>query len=237
MACCLTAPSHYLNKGWLIISKVLWHSSADIIMRRFEDTISKARYLKSHYVFPGAIELTLLKYGTSCPVRSTASTMLSGSSQYLAYMLRVLTFNLDLYVQGHSDMTLQYNNGTEIGHIVLCPFFKTNISQKCLRAWESVSRGMTFDFNPYLQVPLAMTLQCKLRKYCTYWHIRSVVSAVLNGFFTYIDLAGYIQKLGVRENSTFVLFESECWSQYFGNRYGSLLCFDVYARSYIYIYI
>ena len=38
MACCLTAPSHYLNQCWLIISKVLWHSSEDIITRRFEDT-------------------------------------------------------------------------------------------------------------------------------------------------------------------------------------------------------
>ena len=32
------APSHYLNQCWLIISKVLWHSFQDIIMRRFEDT-------------------------------------------------------------------------------------------------------------------------------------------------------------------------------------------------------
>ena len=35
MACCLTAPSHYLNRCWLIIiSKV----SEYIIIRRFEDT-------------------------------------------------------------------------------------------------------------------------------------------------------------------------------------------------------
>ena len=27
MACCLTAPSHYLNQIWLIIGKVQWHSS------------------------------------------------------------------------------------------------------------------------------------------------------------------------------------------------------------------
>ena len=27
MACCLMAPSHYLNQCWLIISKVQWHSS------------------------------------------------------------------------------------------------------------------------------------------------------------------------------------------------------------------
>ena len=38
MACCLTAPSHYLNQCWFIISKVLWHSSEDIIIGRFEDT-------------------------------------------------------------------------------------------------------------------------------------------------------------------------------------------------------
>ena len=27
MACCLTAPSHYLNQCWLIISTIQWHSS------------------------------------------------------------------------------------------------------------------------------------------------------------------------------------------------------------------
>ena len=27
MTCCLMAPSHYLNQYWLVISKVLWHSS------------------------------------------------------------------------------------------------------------------------------------------------------------------------------------------------------------------
>ena len=26
MACCLTAPNHYLNQCWLMISEVLWHS-------------------------------------------------------------------------------------------------------------------------------------------------------------------------------------------------------------------
>ena len=41
MAWCLTAPSHYLNQCWLIISKVLRHSSEDIIIRRFEDTNQK----------------------------------------------------------------------------------------------------------------------------------------------------------------------------------------------------
>ena len=33
MACCLTVPSHYLNQYWLIISKVLWHSSEGNFIR------------------------------------------------------------------------------------------------------------------------------------------------------------------------------------------------------------
>ena len=38
MACYLTAPRHYLNQCWLIISEVPWHSSQGIILRWFEDT-------------------------------------------------------------------------------------------------------------------------------------------------------------------------------------------------------
>ena len=33
MACCLMAPSHYLNQCWLILSKVQWHSSESIFTR------------------------------------------------------------------------------------------------------------------------------------------------------------------------------------------------------------
>ena len=38
MAYCLTAPRHYLNQSWLVISKVLWYSSEDVIIRSFQDT-------------------------------------------------------------------------------------------------------------------------------------------------------------------------------------------------------
>ena len=38
MAWWLRAPSHYLNQCWLVMSKVQWHSSEDIIIKRFEDT-------------------------------------------------------------------------------------------------------------------------------------------------------------------------------------------------------
>ena len=39
MAWCLTAPSHYLNQYWLIISKVLWHSSVGNFIRDTSATI------------------------------------------------------------------------------------------------------------------------------------------------------------------------------------------------------
>ena len=64
MACCLTAPSHYLDKCWLIIIKVLWHSSEGNIMIRSEDPISKTRskitFLELHSDLPGANELTIM---------------------------------------------------------------------------------------------------------------------------------------------------------------------------------
>ena len=49
MACCLTAPSHYLSQCWLIISKGLWHSSEDIMIIRFEVTNQKRKI--EYYVF------------------------------------------------------------------------------------------------------------------------------------------------------------------------------------------
>ena len=49
MACCLTAPSHYLNQCWLIIIKVLWHSSEGIIMRRSKDTNQQNKI--ENYIF------------------------------------------------------------------------------------------------------------------------------------------------------------------------------------------
>ena len=37
MACCLTAPSHYLNQCWLMISEVLWHSTDSIFKENTSD--------------------------------------------------------------------------------------------------------------------------------------------------------------------------------------------------------
>ena len=42
LACCLTAPSHYLNQCWLIISKASWHSS--VLSQDVKISVSKTRW-------------------------------------------------------------------------------------------------------------------------------------------------------------------------------------------------
>ena len=55
MACCLTAPSHYLNQCWLIISEVQWHSYQGNFIRPLITKIRlKITFLKFHSNLSGA---------------------------------------------------------------------------------------------------------------------------------------------------------------------------------------
>ena len=61
MACCLTAPSHYLNQCWLIICKVQWHSSEGNFAKDASGTnhwnkLKKITYIKFRSNLPGANE-------------------------------------------------------------------------------------------------------------------------------------------------------------------------------------
>ena len=63
MACCLTAPSHYLNQCW-VLNKVEWHSSKGNFTRDTSainhwNYLKKIKYLKCHSNFPGANELNV----------------------------------------------------------------------------------------------------------------------------------------------------------------------------------
>ena len=64
MDCCLTAPSHYLNQCWLIITKVQWCSSEsnfawDITAIGHWTFSLKIIFLRFYWNLPGANELTL----------------------------------------------------------------------------------------------------------------------------------------------------------------------------------
>ena len=65
MACCPTAPSHYLNRWWQVISKVLWHSfegnfTSDVSITR---NSWKFSYLKYNSNPPGVNELKPCNHG------------------------------------------------------------------------------------------------------------------------------------------------------------------------------
>ena len=66
MACCLTAPSHYLNQCWLIISKLHLHSSEGNFIRDTTASIAKVclkiAYKKIDWNLPGANEWSYVKY-------------------------------------------------------------------------------------------------------------------------------------------------------------------------------
>ena len=66
MACCLMAPSHYLNQCWLIISKVQWHSSEcnfkEIPQPSVPEISLKITYLKFCSNLPGANELNVASF-------------------------------------------------------------------------------------------------------------------------------------------------------------------------------
>ena len=56
MACCLTAPSHYLNQCWLIISEVQWQFHKRCLGHQSLKSLWK-QHLKFHSNFPGANDL------------------------------------------------------------------------------------------------------------------------------------------------------------------------------------
>ena len=57
MACCLTAPSHYLNQCWLILSKNQWYSS-EVPQTSITKISLKITYLEFYPNLPGTNELS-----------------------------------------------------------------------------------------------------------------------------------------------------------------------------------
>ena len=64
MACCLTAPSHYLIQSWYIISEVLWHSPESSFTGNVQDIsqwkVFEIYHLKFQANFSGAKELMFM---------------------------------------------------------------------------------------------------------------------------------------------------------------------------------
>ena len=75
MACCLTAPSHYLNQCWLMITDVQWQSPEGNFATDTSPSINnfsyKITFYKFYSNFPGANELIgVCSRGPICSRRS-----------------------------------------------------------------------------------------------------------------------------------------------------------------------
>ena len=119
MACCLTAPSHYLNQCWTIISKVQWHSSECYFTRDTSTSVTKIilkiTYLKFKLNLPVANEFTLppVPLGPKKNVRHNTITM---HKSVVMFFYIPLSFRHTSHVQGQqydcpdsSETTIQVN--------------------------------------------------------------------------------------------------------------------------------
>ena len=84
LACCLTAPSHYLNQFWLTISKVHWHSFEWILQEILQLSITKVSWtitsLNLLWNLPGANEFKILE----SPLKALQTRLLSQLYIFLA---------------------------------------------------------------------------------------------------------------------------------------------------------
>ena len=91
MACCLTAPSHYLNQCWLIINKVWWHSS----LKPHKD-LPGANELKSHNRVPDqyCFRLPVWHISTLINIHDISRSQTLGISNYIASKKYLLFISL-----------------------------------------------------------------------------------------------------------------------------------------------
>ena len=109
IACCLMAPSHYLNQCWLVISKVEWHSSEGEFTRDTSainhwNYLKKNKDLKFHSYFPGANELK-------------SNTWFAVSQKNMVWLLRNETYQLNTRPESDQAVLTLAMTFTSLGHV------------------------------------------------------------------------------------------------------------------------
>ena len=93
MACCLTAPSHYLNQCWLIIRGVLWHTSESSFAGIAQGIDSGYEFekdiLKNIFKSPRGQWVNTL-FICFVPLTTTSNTIASRSTPMICY--RIIKF-------------------------------------------------------------------------------------------------------------------------------------------------
>ena len=140
--------------------------------------------------------IKLLKYVTSCRVRSTVHTVLHGFFPYLAQMttsIRECVMHNDLWSWPISSRSFRHDFAIKLlkyvtschirstAHTVLDRFFP--IWHKWPLAWKSVLHTMTFGLSLR---SFSHDFAIKLLKYGTSCRVRSTALTVLGEFFPYL---------------------------------------------------
>ena len=117
MACCLTAPSHYLNQCWLIISKFLWHPSEGITLRKSEETNQLNKI--ENYIFkivsrsPGG---QWVNNGVACPLhrllhKTSWQTDIKETVTDITVFIILIQCNFHLYINLMTWQVFDWYNG------------------------------------------------------------------------------------------------------------------------------
>ena len=89
MACCLTAPSHYLKQSWLIICAILWNSHFG------------HRYSKLLWHFPGAEDNKTQQWIAACDHKVTRCIGYCGLVMPVQEIIMVITCISKIYTRQH----------------------------------------------------------------------------------------------------------------------------------------
>ena len=119
MACCLMAPSHYLNQCWLIIRKLQWHSFLQEKPQSSVTEISlKITYLKFCSNHPGTNELNPIQFYRPCWLTHLHSwcsvTLINHNPSLLVQLIDLFLLSWQPRWSSRSTLSLQcgdQNNG------------------------------------------------------------------------------------------------------------------------------
>ena len=134
MACCLTAPSHYLNQCWLIISEVLWHSPEGNFIWKARDMYPRCEFdyylliLQPH--LPGANDLTNMFWEPS--VSAVVSMVIFTLSHPWPKGIVVSTF---VFLSIHLDTCLLLVNNISAVQPTKFPILDLYLAQSLALPW------------------------------------------------------------------------------------------------------
>ena len=184
MACCLTAPSHYLNQCWLIISKVQWHPSESNFTRESSSVPEirlKIIYLKFCSNLPGTNDLMGCSHNMRVYMGVWVCAMCSLAPLQRVYV-RVCEFALFVAIFGWSLKWLNATMSLNLAHCVASNYTSVHYAAfvKVFKAWVASD----YVLSPWLAIVLHAM---EALKFMSHQDASKVTCCAANITMEYID--------------------------------------------------